>query len=91
MQLIHVSIDVYGRVQGVGFRYTTFTYAQQFSIVGSVQNLSDGSVHIEAQGQHADLNEFISAIKHGPNRFARVDDVKIKSQPLADYSDFSIS
>ena len=41
-----VSLEVYGIVQGVGFRYTTKILADQIGIVGKVLNRSDGSVYI---------------------------------------------
>ena len=43
-------IHVQGRVQGVGFRYTTKMLADQLGVTGSVKNESDGSVSIEAMG-----------------------------------------
>ncbi len=41
-------IHVQGRVQGVGFRYTTKMLADQLGVTGSVKNEADGSVSIEA-------------------------------------------
>ncbi|MGF2049606.1 acylphosphatase, partial [Lactococcus lactis] len=43
-------IHVQGRVQGVGFRYTTKMLADQLGVTGSVKNEADGSVSIEAFG-----------------------------------------
>ena len=34
----------YGRVQGVGFRFTTYQKAKNLGLTGWVCNLSDGSV-----------------------------------------------
>jgi acylphosphatase len=39
-----------GRVQGVGFRYTTREIASQFDVMGYVQNLPDGQVLVVAEG-----------------------------------------
>ena len=78
-------------VQGVGFRYTTLSYAQKFDLVGSVANRSDGSVHIEAQGTADNLSKFLHIIKSGPRHFAHVDHVQVQERPLENYSQFSIS
>ena len=39
-----------GRVQGVGFRYTTKEVATGYDVVGSVKNLPDGSVELLIMG-----------------------------------------
>lgn len=91
MTIKHIALDVYGRVQGVGFRYASLTYAQKYDIVGYVANRSDGSVHIEAQGSTEKLLQFLHIIKNGPNHFARVDHVQVQECPLENYSQFSIS
>ena len=39
---------VYGRVQGVGFRYTTQYEAKRLGLTGYAKNLDDGSVEVVA-------------------------------------------
>ena len=39
-----------GRVQGVGFRYTTMQVAKEFEVAGQVRNLTDGRVQLEVDG-----------------------------------------
>ncbi|SUG06060.1 acylphosphatase [Salmonella enterica subsp. enterica serovar Pullorum] len=39
---------VYGRVQGVGFRYTTQHEAQRLGLTGYAKNMDDGSVEVVA-------------------------------------------
>lgn len=51
-----------GRVQGVGFRYTTKTVATGFEVTGRVRNLPDGRVELVAEGNQAELEEFRIAI-----------------------------
>lgn len=46
---------VYGRVQGVGFRYQTFYWAKRHNVTGFVRNRQDGSVEIEAYGDESVL------------------------------------
>ena len=51
-----------GRVQGVGFRYTTKQLALGFDIVGWVKNLPDGSVELQVMGEQEEVKEFITEI-----------------------------
>jgi len=51
-----------GRVQGVGFRYTTKTVATGFEIAGTVRNLPDGRVELIAEGSRSELEAFRMAI-----------------------------
>ena len=52
-----------GRVQGVGFRYTTKTVATGFDITGTVRNLADGRVELIAEGQRSELDAFRAALR----------------------------
>ena len=47
MQKIRESIDFYGRVQGVGFRYKLGYLARMYSVTGWARNEYDGSVSTE--------------------------------------------
>ncbi len=60
-------IKVTGRVQGVGFRYYTRQEAVKLKLVGSVTNLSDGSVEIIVQGPEPVVNAFIDWCRTGPS------------------------
>jgi acylphosphatase len=51
-----------GRVQGVGFRYTTVRLAQGFAVEGFVRNLPDGGVEVVAEGEPEELSRFADAI-----------------------------
>jgi acylphosphatase len=52
-----------GRVQGVGFRYTTQTLAKQFTVTGFVKNLPDGRVQLIVEGQPKEIESFLAAIR----------------------------
>jgi len=52
-----------GRVQGVGFRYTTHSLSRQFDVAGYVRNLKDGTVELRAQGQSQEIDRFVMAIR----------------------------
>jgi len=51
-----------GRVQGVGFRYRTCEVARRFAVVGTVQNLADGRVKLVAEGESAEVGDFVQAV-----------------------------
>ena len=51
-----------GRVQGVGFRYTTKQLALGFDIVGTVRNQKDGTVELKIMGEEDEVNDFIAEI-----------------------------
>ena len=52
-----------GRVQGVGFRYSTLRVATGFEITGWVRNLPDGRVELLAVGEAGEVADFLQAIK----------------------------
>jgi acylphosphatase len=51
-----------GRVQGVGFRYTTQAVATRFAVTGFVQNLPDGRVLVVTEGVEAEIDRFLAAV-----------------------------
>jgi acylphosphatase len=51
-----------GRVQGVGFRYTTKDLAKGFEVCGTVKNLTDGTVELEVMGASEEVEAFIKEI-----------------------------
>ncbi|GAB2575126.1 acylphosphatase [Gracilibacillus alcaliphilus] len=73
----YVQVHVRGRVQGVGFRFFTQSTAMQHDISGWVMNQEDGSVLIEAIGKEEDMSTFLTKMKQGPSRFAKVQEIDI--------------
>jgi acylphosphatase len=51
-----------GRVQGVGFRFTTVSIARRYPVAGFVKNLPDGTVEVVAEGETGRLHEFLEAV-----------------------------
>lgn len=53
-----------GRVQGVGFRYSVKQLASGYEVTGSVKNLPDGRVLLQAMSHDAEeLEGFLAAIE----------------------------
>lgn len=59
----HLTAYFTGRVQGVGFRYQTMQVAKEYEVSGFVKNLPDGRVHLEAEGQPAEVRGFVEAVQ----------------------------
>jgi len=58
---IHVFYS--GRVQGVGFRFTTEDIARELGITGWAMNLRDGGVEVVAEAEESILKDFLSRIQ----------------------------
>jgi len=79
-----------GRVQGVGFRYTTKRLACGFDVTGTVRNLSDGRVELCAEGERAELEAFRREIQDSEvGRFVRQEEAAW-SAPKNDFRGFEI-
>ena len=52
-----------GRVQGVGFRYTTKDLARGYDVLGTVRNLSDGTVELVISGEKDEVAEFLRDLR----------------------------
>lgn len=82
-------LTIKGRVQNVGFRYSTKEKAIQLGIKGFVKNLANGNVYCEAEGELSQITEFIAWCKKGPG-WATVIEVFKTEQPLYNYVSFEI-
>ncbi len=87
IQAIHLS--VFGRVQGVGFRYYTNKKASELGIRGFVKNRPDGSVYIEAEGEAELLELFVLWCNSGPS-WARVSRIEQQKVPPIGFQNFEI-
>lgn len=55
-----------GRVQGVGFRATTFDEARRLGLAGWARNRVDGTVEVLAEGREAQLVLLLAFLHQGP-------------------------
>jgi acylphosphatase len=77
MNRVRLVVYFAGRVQGVGFRYTTKTTALGFEVVGTVRNLADGRVELVAEGSKKELEEFLQAVRDsGLGRFIKSEECR---------------
>jgi acylphosphatase len=70
-EIHHETIFFTGRVQGVGFRYTTLQVAKEFEVSGWVKNLPDGRVQLEAEGTPQTVKNFVAALEERMHSYIR--------------------
>ena len=78
-----------GRVQGVGFRYTTRQLAEDYPVTGFVRNLVDGSVQLVVEGEASDLDAFLDRLGQVMHRYIRSAAVEVVL-PTGEFVDFVI-
>jgi len=90
LEVLAVSIQVFGRVQGVAFRYSAQKKAVECNLTGFVKNLSDGSVFLEVYGKKTDVQIMIDWCSRGSAR-AVVTNVLVNEIPFTEkFSFFSV-
>lgn len=82
-------ILVSGRVQGVGFRYSTKNKAIELGIQGYVENKEDGTVHIVAMATASKMRLFLEWCHSGPSS-ARVDKLDYRNVGVESFDGFEI-
>ena len=71
---------VKGEVQGVGFRWSVQRQAGELGLTGYAENLHDGSVRVEAEGDPDRLDQLEAFLHQGP-RWAEVQDLDARRVP----------
>ena len=79
-----------GRVQGVGFRYTSYRIAGRYDITGYVRNLPDGTVEMLAQGEDKEIQGCLDEIEEYFGDYIR-DRVITETTFDGRYTDFKIT
>jgi acylphosphatase len=64
---VRLKAVVRGEVQGVGFRWAVQRQAGQLGLTGYAENLPDGSVRVEAEGEPGPLDELERFLHQGPH------------------------
>ena len=71
MTEIRKKYKFYGRVQGVGFRYTAKYLAQSLGLTGWVENEYDGTVEMEVQGREPMIDKLLEGLNR--NSFINIE------------------
>jgi acylphosphatase len=77
-----------GRVQGVGFRYTAQGLAQDYAVTGFVRNLPDRRVELVAEGEPAEVERFLEAVRRQMDGY--IDDESVRDETPHGLTDFRI-
>ncbi len=78
-----------GRVQGVGFRFTTNEIAERFSVKGTVENCVDGRVKIVVEAESKEIDCFIEAVRTSMSgRIKQME--RYESEPSHEFENFSV-
>lgn len=78
-----------GRVQGVGFRFTTERIAWKYHLTGFVKNLFDGRVEVVAEGNEKQLNSFLNELRDYFGRYI-FNEEKQWLEPTGEFDSFGI-
>lgn len=84
---MHIFVD--GRVQGVGFRVSTYREATRLGISGWVANLPDGRVEAVYEGARDLVEQMLAWTRRGPD-WAQVTSMEIHDEPPRGESGFTV-
>jgi hydrogenase maturation protein HypF len=84
-----LKLEVYGIVQGVGFRPFIYNIARRNKLSGWVRNTS-GSVEIVVEGREEDLNSFLHSLKNEAPPICRIKSIEASRLPASGYINFEI-
>lgn len=79
-----------GQVQGVGFRYTARSIANNLGLKGWVKNTYDGGVELVLEGDEATLSQALARIKQGMNHTSFKESVSWEPE-TGEFTRFEIS
>ena len=82
VQPVRVTLNVRGRVQGVGFRWWTRARALELGLAGHARNTADGRVEVVAQGPRGAVDRLVRLLSEEPSTTHRPGAVVSVSTPL---------
>ena len=87
--MLHYSIIIKGKVQGVSYRQHTKNKAQDLKIKGFIKNMIDGSVYMEIEGDEKNIQELVDWCHIG-SPLSRVVSVELERGKLKGFDNFQI-
>lgn len=85
----HFEIKVYGRVQGVGFRYAARNQARSLNLKGWIENIPDGSVHTAVQGDENACRSYIQWCRNGTG-YSWIERLEIAEKEPVEFKAFMV-
>ncbi len=89
ISMVCFRVLVSGRVQGVGYRYSTREKAEALEIVGWVRNLPNGQVEALIVGDRTQTSQLLTWFYDGPPS-AKVTAVEVEKRPVQSFERFEI-
>ena len=87
--IIALSIQVEGLVQGVGFRPFVYRLARQYGLRGWVMNSTDG-VYIRVEGLAGHMACFVEDLRYKAPVVSDIEEISVEEDVPEGFSDFSI-
>lgn len=85
----HVRINIFGKVQNIGFKLFAMMLASKFELTGNVTEIP-GQIIMEIEGDAVKIESFIDKCKTG-HTSAIIERFDIEELPLAYFENFSIN
>ncbi|MFO7898627.1 MAG: acylphosphatase [Planctomycetota bacterium] len=90
MSETRAEVSIGGRVQGVGFRFSTVRRAESLGLTGWVRNTMRGGVEAVFEGEERAVKQMVDWCRQGP-RMARVADIDVEyAEPTGEMSGFQV-
>lgn len=89
MPLVCRHVLVSGRVQGVGFRWSTREAAQRLGLAGWVRNTPDDKVEVWIEGEATAVGAMLAWLRRGPSA-AHVTDVEVGERAASGLTAFDV-
>jgi acylphosphatase len=84
-----LDVKFFGRVQGVGFRHQANRISRTHAVTGFVENQTDGTVHLVAEGQKMCIVTYLAELCGAMQHY--IERRELEEQPCTgEFSDFSI-
>ncbi|MEK7775045.1 MAG: acylphosphatase [Candidatus Zixiibacteriota bacterium] len=91
LKTVAVEVTIFGRVQGVGYRYFCARVARELGLTGWVKNNHNDSVSAWLEGDKSVVESAIAELRLGPSS-AHVIEVKVSERdPKGQFQSFEIS